>query len=46
MVMPKNLKSLAGSVAVVALGVFVAGLAMNVLRDNALVKQAVNGFDA
>lgn len=32
--------------AAAAVGVFVAGWAMNALRDNDVVKNAINGFDA
>ena len=34
------------TVGLVALGVFVAGLVMNALRDNSFVKHAINGYDA
>lgn len=30
----------------VVIGVVLAGLAMNALRSNSLVKNAINGFDA
>lgn len=30
----------------VIVGVFVAGLIMNALRDNAVVRQAIDGFDS
>lgn len=32
-------------VGVVVIGVFVAGLVMNALRDNDFVKNAIDGFD-
>lgn len=40
-----NLNSIAKGVVPVVLGVFLAGLLMNALRDNDFVKDAINGFD-
>tara|TARA_X000000368_G_scaffold383658_1_gene341708 strand:- start:8139 stop:8267 length:129 start_codon:yes stop_codon:yes gene_type:complete len=34
------------TVLLTALGVFIAGVAMNALRDNDFVKNAISGFDA
>lgn len=34
------------TVGLVAVGVFIAGLLMNMMRDNDIVKGAINGFDA
>lgn len=34
------------TVALVAVGVFVAGYVMNALRDNDIVSSAIDGFDA
>lgn len=39
------MKDVATSVAVVVGGVFIAGLLMNALRDNNIVRDAINGFD-
>lgn len=41
----KNLPDVKIVLAVVC-GVFIAGLAMNALRDNSFVKNAINGYDA
>jgi hypothetical protein len=41
-----EMKDIATSVGVVVAGVFVAGLIMNAMRDNSLVKDAINGYDA
>jgi hypothetical protein len=40
-----NINSLAKATVPVVLGVFIAGLLMNALRDNDFVKNAINGFD-
>jgi hypothetical protein len=36
---------LAKNLAVVVGGVFIAGLVMNALRDNSIVRDAINGYD-
>lgn len=41
-----NPTTLAKNVIPVVIGVFVAGLIMNALRDQDLVNQAISGFDA
>jgi hypothetical protein len=39
------MEDVAKSVAVVVAGVFIAGVVMNALRDNSIVRDAINGFD-
>jgi hypothetical protein len=34
------------TILLVTAGVFIAGYAMNALRDNSVVNDAINGFDA
>ena len=44
--MPKDIGKSLGFVALVAVGVFIAGITMNALRDNEFVRRAINGFDS
>lgn len=41
-----NVNKLAQGVVPVVLGIFIAGLIMNALRDNSIVQDAISGYDA